>query len=390
MTRRPAALGGPAAFRDPLPLVRPSTPALSGVTKRLSPSYDLGILTNGPLTRELEERTAEWLGVPHVVAVASCTAGLMLAIQALRPKHAVVLPSFTFSASAHAVAWNGLVPRFAECEAGSFQLDVNDAETRLGDAGGILATHVFGAPCDAQAVEGLARKAGAVAVFDAAHAFGARRAGRPIGGFGDAEVFSLSPTKPLIAGEGGLVATAHDDVAATIRIGRDYGNGGDYDTRFPGLNARMSELHAAVALESLGDLEENLTRRRAIADAYCARLREVPGLHPQLVHPNDESTYKDFTVSVDADEYGMSRNHLSVALGLEGIDSRPYFFPPVHRHQAYANLEAVDLPTTDAAAGGALSLPIFPGLPLDAVDAVVETLSLLHVRAEEVTRALTP
>ncbi len=358
------------------------------VSARLGPSYESGVLTNGPLTRELEDRAAEWLGVPHVVAVASCTAGLMLTIQALCPKKPVVLPSFTFAASAHAVAWNGLAPRFAECDHDSFQLDIDDAGDRLDGAGGVLATHVFGAPCRPEAVEAKARQAGLVTMFDAAHAFGARRAGRCVGGFGDAEVFSLSPTKPLIAGEGGLVATVHDDVAAAIRVGRNYGNAGDYNSRFAGLNARMSEFHAAVALESLSELEENLARRRAVADAYCSRLLGLPGLRPQVVDPDDESTYKDFTVQVDAGQYGMSRNELSTALDAEGIDTRPYFSPPVHRHQAYAHLDAVDLPTTDAVAAATLSLPIFARLPLDAVERVIDALALLHARAEEVAAAL--
>ncbi|HEY1737333.1 MAG TPA: aminotransferase class I/II-fold pyridoxal phosphate-dependent enzyme, partial [Acidimicrobiia bacterium] len=248
-----AILGGSPAFADGLPFVRPPVPPREAVFARLADSYDRGMLTNGPLVRELEAAMADRLGVAHVVAVSSCTIGLMLVFRVLDVDGPVLLPSFTFSASAHAVAWNGLGRRFAECDPDSFQLDLADAKQRLaddgfGDVGAILATHVFGAPCRPEAVEDLGASARIPVVFDAAHALGSCRGDRPIGGFGVAEVFSMTPTKPVVAGEGGLVATNDGALAASLRMGRDYGNPGNYDTQFVGLNGRMSELHAAVAL----------------------------------------------------------------------------------------------------------------------------------------------
>src|SRR5262245_35094563 len=259
---------------------------------RLRPSYEQGILTNGPLVRDLEARVADRLGVADVVAVASCTAGLMLTIQALvRPNHPVLMPSFTFAATAHAAAWAGTVPRFAECGTDDFLLDLGDAATRLDGSAAIVATHVFGAPCHPERVEALAA-ASIPVVFDAAHAFGATRRGRPVGGFGAAEVFSLSPTKVLVAGEGGLVTTDDAAPAEQVRIGRDYGNPGTYDTTFAGLNARLSEFHAAMALESLSELDEHLARRRQLVATYRAGLAAVPGVRPQHVAADDESSHK--------------------------------------------------------------------------------------------------
>ncbi|MCA1706253.1 MAG: DegT/DnrJ/EryC1/StrS family aminotransferase [Actinobacteria bacterium] len=147
--KQPAIIQGPPAFADGLPFARPLTPPLDQVTARLRPSYERGELTSGRLVRTLEDQAAERLCVPHVVAVSSCTAGLMLVIQALGCDGPVLLPSFTFSASAHTVVWNGHRPLFAECDSGTFQLDLVDAEARMGDARAILATHVFGAPCPA-------------------------------------------------------------------------------------------------------------------------------------------------------------------------------------------------------------------------------------------------
>jgi dTDP-4-amino-4,6-dideoxygalactose transaminase len=383
---RLAILGGQPAFPEGVAFVRPPTPPLDRVVQRLAPSYDKGVLTNGPLVAELERRTADRLGVGHVVAVASCTAGLMLTLRALSPDGAVLVPSFTFSAGPHAVAWNGLPLVFAECDPWSFQLDCTDAAARLDGVGAVMATHVAGAPCDIFEIERMAADAGVPALFDAAHAFGAWRGGRPVGGGGVAEVFSLTPTKPLTAGEGGLVATDRDDLAALVRIGRDYGNPGNYDTQFVGLNARMSEFHAAVALESLDELDEHLVTRDALARRYLQGLQAIPGIAPQHLDAGDTSTWKDFTVRVSKDDFGASRDRLVAALRAEGVDTRCYFDPPVHRQRAHAQPNPVDLPVTDRVSATVVSLPLYRDLEPVVVDRITELLASVHAHADEIMR----
>jgi dTDP-4-amino-4,6-dideoxygalactose transaminase len=379
-----AVLGGEPAFAAGLPFARPARPPLDRVMTRLRPSYELGILTNGPLVRELEARVAERLGVREAVAVASCTAGLMLTIQALtRPGDAVLMPSFTFAATAHAAAWAGCVPRFAECGVDDLLLDVADAAGRLDGSAAIVATHVFGAPCHPDRVEAVAAP-GVPVVFDAAHAFGATCDGRPIGGFGVAEVFSLSPTKVLVAGEGGLVTTNDTALAERLRIGRDYGNPGNYDTAFAGLNARLSELHAALALESLTQLDEHLARRRQLVATYLEGLSDAPGVRPQHVAEGDVSTYKDFTIVVDESEFGVDRDTLVAALRAEGIDTRCYFSPPVHRHQAYREGPEAALPHTDWVADRVVSLPIWRDLPVESIEIVADVVRRVHSSAGEI------
>ena len=388
--QRLALLSGVSPDRPALPFARPARPQFKRVMDRLTPSYDCGQLTNGALVRELEERVADRLRVGHVVAVSSCTSGLLLVVQALVEGRSgpVLVPSFTFSASAHAVAWNGRSPRFVECDPGTFQMDLAQAEAALDGASAIMATHMFGAPCSPEAVEKLAGPAGIPVVFDAAHAIGATSHERPIGGFGDAEVFSLTPTKPMVAGEGGLVATHDPDLAARLRMGRDYGNPGDYDTRFVGLNARMSEFHAALALESLAMLDHTLARRRELAMRYVGGLVGVPGIRSQVVPLEDVSTYKDFTIAVDAAEFGIDRNQLVAVLAAEGIDTRNYFDPPVHRQQAYRSERTPFLPTTEAVSRSVVSLPIYPDLSIDDIDAVTWVIRLAHEQAEEVAAEL--
>jgi dTDP-4-amino-4,6-dideoxygalactose transaminase len=383
-----AALGGEVTFLEGVPFVRPAAPRLERVVDLLQASWNRGMLTNGPLVAELEQRAAEVLQVPHVVAVSSCTTGLMLALRVLSVSGEVVMPSFTFSASAHAVAWNGATPRFVECDRESFQMDLAHARRRLEGAGALLATHVFGSPCLPVEVELMARSAGIPLVFDAAHAFGAQCGGTPVGGFGDAEVFSLTPTKPLVAGEGGLVATRRDDVADSIRIGRDYANPGDYDTQFVGLNGRMSELHAATALASLESFAGNQARRFELVDRYRTALAAIPGIRVQSLAPGDSSTWKDFTITVDPDEYGVDRDTLRAVLLAEGVDTRTYFDPPVHRQHAYRSVATEALPVTDEASRRVLSLPIYPSLEDLVVDRIVRLIGTAHDKSRELTGSL--
>jgi dTDP-4-amino-4,6-dideoxygalactose transaminase len=382
----PAVLGAPPAFPDGLAFSRPLTPPFDDVMARLKPSYDSGMLTNGPLLHELEEQLATTLGVDHVVAVSSCTAGLMLTLQALRLRGGVVLPSFTFSATAHAAAWNGLTPIFAECDRWTLQLDPIDAGERLAQHGGvaIVATHVFGAPAPIEALTDVAASHRVPLVFDAAHGLGMLHKGRPVGRYGVAEIFSMSPTKLVAAGEGGVVATNDASLAATVRMGREYGNGGDYDTRFAGLNARLSEFHAATALCALALLDEHVATRRALAARYIDGLADVAGIRAPSVSDDDVANYKDFTLIFDA-AFGLDRDTVAAALLADGIHTRPYFHPPVHRHRAYAHLPSVDLPITDAIASSVLSLPMHALLSNADVDRVVGVVRALGERADEIS-----
>jgi dTDP-4-amino-4,6-dideoxygalactose transaminase len=372
-----AVLGGDPSFPAGLPLTRVVVPDRDRLRSRLDDILDSGMLTDGPTVRELEERAAALLDVPHVVAVASCTTGLMLVLQALEVSGPVVMPGFTFSATAHAAHWVGGRPVFADIDAETLTLDVEDAAARLRGASALMATHVYGNPCMVERIAETADAAGIPVVYDAAHALGSRRRDRPVGGFGAAEVFSMSPTKVAIAGEGGLVATGDADLAARVRLARNYGNPGDYDCRVAGLNARMSELHAAVALSSLANLHERVDRRNALVRAFRERVDGVPGIRIPTVHPDDLSTYKDLTLVVDEQLFGLDVPALTATLRAEGIDTRRYFYPSVHRQQAYAHLGAPpSLPVTDALSPRVLTLPLWTQM----TEATVHRLADLVVR----------
>ncbi len=302
---RPAIAGGAPAYPVGLPFVRPTIPDPGPVAKEIESILASGMLTNGPRVRELERRAADYLGVAHCVAVSSCTSGLMLVQRAAGLTGDVVIPSFTFAATAHAVAWNGLRPVFADIDPDTLTLSPTAAFKAAGvRTSAIMATHTFGTPCDVEALCAAAHANGLRLFFDAAHAFGSRRGERSIGGFGDAEVFSLTPTKILVAGEGGIIATNDDMLAERCRIGRDYANPGDYDCLFVGLNARMSEIHAAVALASFDGIEGRIQLRNHLAAVYRSALGGIPGIAFPLVRDGDRSTFKDFTIVIESDRFG--------------------------------------------------------------------------------------
>jgi len=378
----PAALGGPKAFPEGLPFVRPTVPDPDSVLGDIRAILLSGMLTNGSYVRALEERTSEYLGVRNCVAVSSCTAGLMLVLRTTDLSGDVIVPSFTFAATAHAVAWNGLRPVFADIDPETLTLSPDAVETKAGvRTSAILATHTFGTPCDPQRMEEAARRIGVRLFFDAAHAFGSTHADRAIGGFGDAEVFSLSPTKVLVAAEGGIIATNDDTLAERCRIGRDYGNPGDYDCRLIGLNARMSEIHAAIALASLSGLDERLDRRNDLAARYIDALGSIPGVSFPRVRDGDRSTFKDFTILVEEDGFGLDATALAEALAAEGIDTRRYYVPPVHSMSAYRYLAPAtseSLPITEHVASRVLTLPLWSSMIEEQVDRVVEAVERIQ------------
>jgi dTDP-4-amino-4,6-dideoxygalactose transaminase len=366
-----------------IPLTRPSIPDPVPLLQAFEDVLTSGVLTNGPRVREFERQAAQYLGVQHCVAVSSCTAGLMLVLRALGLSGDVIVPSFTFAATAHAVAWNGLRPVFADVDRGTLTLSPTSVSNSIGvRTSAILATHVYGTPCDVEALTRIARHNGLRLIFDAAHAFGSLRRGRRVGGFGDAEVFSLSPTKVMVAGEGGVIATNDAAIAERCRIGRDYGNPGDYDCQFVGLNARMSEFHAVLALASLDGLDDRIDRRNELAEAYVKAFADVPGLSFPSIEDGDRSTFKDLTVLVEADDFGLDADQLASTLGALGIETRRYYSPPVHEMEAYRGTKNGhgDLTVTQRAARSALSLPMWSEMSVDIPSRVASAVRRIRQR----------
>jgi dTDP-4-amino-4,6-dideoxygalactose transaminase len=367
------------AFAQRFRFISPTLPNLATVIENYREAFENGIITNAQCVARFEERSAEYLGVRHCVAVSSCTSGLMLVMRALELTGEVIVPSFTFFATGHAIRWNGLRPVLADCDRATWNVDVEDIESKItSQTSAIVAVHMYGNPNNVQALERVASRHGLRLIFDAAHAFGSKRQGIPLGRFGDAEVFSLSPTKLLVAGEGGLVATNDARLAQALRVMRNYGDSGTYDPEWIGMNARMSEFNAALALAGLPAIEEKIARRNTIAQIYNERLSRLPGLSFQSVHHEDVHTFKDYSIRVDKSEFGLDRNELAAALLAENIETKKYFYPPLHEQKLYKQFKTVGLPATEFVADHILSLPIYESLSDHIVERIAETITRIH------------
>jgi dTDP-4-amino-4,6-dideoxygalactose transaminase len=377
-SKLPAIHGGRPAFAERFPFIRPSLPPLSEVVSSYEAVYKSGLLTNSKSVARLEGAVAERLRVKHCVAVSSCTSGLMMVLRGLGLAGEIILPSFTFFATGHATRWNNLTPVFADCDPKTWNVTPAEIEKKITKrTSAILAVHLYGNPCDHEAIEQVAKRHGLKLIFDAAHSFGSQRRGRPVGSFGDAEVFSLSPTKLLVAGEGGLVTTNDAKLAGAIRYMRNYGDLGAYNPEWLGLNARMAEFNATLALAGLPLMEEKIKRRNAVANTYTELLADLPGVRFQSVDATDVHTYKDYSIHVTPDSFGMTRDTLAEALLAENIETKKYFYPPLHQQDLYKpfyNRDRDDLSQTEYITGGVLSLPIYESLPDETVKTVAQTI----------------
>lgn len=387
MTRRvPAIVGGEPIRPDLMRLVSPTLEVGDPVIEDIRAMLASGEITNGRHVAAFERQVAEYLGVPDVVAVSSATAGLMMVLRCLGLSGEVVLPSFTFIASGQALLWNGLDPVFADVGAATYTLDPERADAAMGSrCAALLAVHTFGSPCDIAALTASATARGIPVVVDAAHGFGARYPdGTNVGGGGTAEVFSLSPTKPFAVGEGGLVATGRD-LAAELRIARNYGNPGNYDSLFLGLNGRMLEVSAIIGRYGLPELPSWLRRRRRLAQRYRDNLGRLPGIGFQHIPAGAQSVHKDFVVTVEASAFGLHRDLVAAALAAENIPTRTYFAPPLHRQTSFrATRKDVELPVTDWLAARTLTLPLYSHMPEALVDQVCEAIHGIHRHAERI------
>jgi dTDP-4-amino-4,6-dideoxygalactose transaminase len=340
---------------------------------------------------EYESAVASYLGVEHAVAISSCTAGLMLAYRLAGLRGEVVVPSFTFTATAQPLLWNGLEPVFADIDAQTLTLSPNAVRFAITSrTSAIVAVHTGGNPADIAALERIARDYGLLLIFDAAHGFGSLYQGRPLGGNGSAEVFSTSPTKLLVTGEGGMVTTNDAALAERLRLGREYANPGNYDALFAGMNARLPEQAAVLGLRGLEMLEQTATRRNRIAEFYQKHLGQLPGLGFQRVLPGNRSSYKDFMLLIEK-AFPLSRNELTAALAAEGIETRNYYDPPLHTQTVFrkAWTRCRDcLPVTEELANKVTSLPAYALMEEGEVARVVETVERIYQHASAVREAL--
>jgi len=388
-----AIFGGEPIFDRTLHVGRPNIGKREGFLERVNDMLDSRWLTNnGRYVRELELKLAEFLNVKHVVATSNATVGLEILMRALDLTGEVVLPSFTFVATAHAVQWLGLKPVFADVNANTHHLDPTSVERMItANTSAILGVHVWGVASDLEALADIAEHHNAHLLFDAAHAFGASYKGQMIGSFGGAEVFSFHATKFFNTFEGGAVTTKDDALADRLRHMRNFGFSG-YDTvDSVGINAKMSEVHAAMGLTLLEGLDDVIATNHANYHAYRDGLEDIPGLSLYTFDEAERNNYQYIVVSNDEEQSGISRDVLVDVLHAENVLARRYFYPGCHQMQPYSNLypdAGLLLSKTERLTQQVLSLPNGTAVFRDDIAKICDIIRYTVSHGPEITKLL--
>ncbi|HXE73754.1 MAG TPA: DegT/DnrJ/EryC1/StrS family aminotransferase [Candidatus Nitrosotenuis sp.] len=339
-----------------------------------------GQWAGGPRVRAFEEAFAAYLGVPHACALNSCASALQLALETLPRRGEVILPSFTFAASANAVVKAGCRPVFADVDLATGNLDPRAAEPLVGeDTVALMVVHYAGLAADLPALAELCRRHSLVLVEDCAQAIGATVDGRMAGSFG-LGCFSFFPTKNLSTGEGGMLTCGDPELDARVRRLRGHGvfrPGGEThwrrDVEEPGYNFRMTEMQGALGLSQLARLEEMNERRRHLAALYGRLLKGLPGVDLPFEPPGRRHVYQMYVVRLDPGLY--QRDAVVERMRARGVEASVHFDPPLHRTRAYSSARRGDLARTETLARSVISLPMYPGLKEEEVCTVARVLA---------------
>ncbi|MEV0155852.1 dTDP-4-dehydro-6-deoxyglucose aminotransferase [Micromonospora sp. NPDC050686] len=355
-----ALFGGRPALLHPLHTNQPNTVDRTRLFDRLTWALDNQWLSNGgPLVREFEDRVAELAGVRNCVATCNATTALQLLMRAADLSGEVIVPSLTFAATAHAARWLGLEPVFCDIDPATGCLDPERvAEAITPRTSAVIGVHLWGRPCAVHQLGKVAANHGIPAFYDAAHAIGCTSDGRPVGGFGVAEVFSFHATKVVNAFEGGAIVTDDDEFADRVRALHNFGKGLAAISEAGGTNGKMSEASAAMGLTSLDTFDDTVQHNRANYDAYHAELADLDGITFFAHDVEERHNFQYVIVEVDEETTGLDRDLLLDVLHAEHVMAlRPIGSPACHQLEPYRSGRPVSLPHTERLVARVISLP---------------------------------
>jgi dTDP-4-amino-4,6-dideoxygalactose transaminase len=381
-TRADLAINGAApAFAEPLHVGRPNIGNREAFLAQVNRILDSQWLTNnGPMVREFEQRIANHLGVKHCVAMCNGTIALEIAIRALGLNGEVIVPSWTFIATAHALSWQDITPVFADIDPETHNLDPAAVRRMITPrTSGIIGVHLWGRAAPVDELQAIADEYGLTLMFDAAHAFGSTYKGQSIGRFGACEVLSFHATKAFNTMEGGAVVTNDDTLAEAMRLMRNFGFHGYDNVIHPGTNGKMVEVCAAMGLTNLDMLDEVFASNWRNHAAYKTALADVPGIRVLDYGTNERNSHHYVVVEVD-ERCAATRDQIVVALHAENILARKYFWPGCHKMKPYRDLyphAGLMLRNTETLAAKIIVLPNGTWLRDAAINAISEIISFV-------------
>lgn len=380
-TKKDLAINGaPPAFDEPLHVGRPNIGNKQRFYELAEQMFERRWLTNnGPLVQELEQKVAEYHQVKHCVAMCNGTIALEIAIRALGLEGEVIVPSYTFIATAHALHWQAITPVFADIDPLTHTLSPDAVRNMITPrTTGIIGVHTWGNVCDVEALQAIADEHGLKVMYDAAHAFGCSRKGTMVGNFGECEVLSFHATKFFNSFEGGAVLTNDDDLAEKMRLMRNFGFAGMDNVIHPGTNGKMIEIAAAMGLVNLEEVGKVIETNRRNHKLYRSELETIPHLFLMEYDQEERNNFQYVVVQV-SDDSPVNRDGLVDALHAENVRARKYFWPGCHRMKPFRDLYPhadLLLPETIAVAEKVFVLPT--GTAVEQAD-VAEIGSILRV-----------
>lgn len=386
-----AILGGAPAFSQPLYVGRPNIGDRQRLFKRIEDALDRRWLSNGGIyVKEFEQRIAAFTGAKHCIVTCNGTLALEILIRALGLRGEVIVPSFTFIATPHSLQWQQITPIFCDIDPLTHNIDPRKIESLITPrTTGIIGVHVWGRPCDIDALSDIAQAHNLKLAFDASHAFGCSYKGEMIGNFGEAEVFSFHATKFLNAFEGGAIVTNNSELASKVRSMKSFGypTSGD-DIISIGTNGKMSEVSAAMGITGLESVQEFIETNHKNYLLYKAQLQELPGIKLIEFDCHEENNYQYIILEIDPRKAGISRDALMKVLHAENVLAKRYFFPGCHELEPYRSYfpnAYLLLPETEKLTQKTLSLPTGTAVSEEDIFKICNIVRLAISKADQIS-----
>ncbi len=355
----------------------PLLPSLDEFTDSLKEIWESKWITNnGQFHQKLEAALAEYLKVPYVSLFTNGTLPLLTALQALRITGEVITTPYSFVATTHALWWNGIKPVFVDIDPSTGNIDPQKIEAAITPrTTAILPVHVYGKPCDTEAIQAIADKYGLKVIYDAAHAFGVEVNGESLLNAGDMSTLSFHATKVFNTIEGGAMVMHDEKTKQRIDYLKNFGFANEIEVVGPGINSKMDEIRSAYGLLNLKQVDAAIAARQKVAVAYREALRNVDGISFWDDMPGVRHNYSYFPIFVDAEKYGMTRDELYMKLKDQGVWSRRYFYPLISEFSTYRGLESSrpeNLPNAHMMADTVICLPMHHALREEEINRIID------------------
>jgi len=360
-------------MEKPIYVTQPALPPLEEFIPYLQKIWDSKVLTNnGQFHRQLEEELCKYLGVKYISLFCNGTIALITALQVLNISGEVITTPFSFVATANSLMWNGIKPVFADIEDGTFNIDPDKIEALITPkTTAVLPVHVYGNPCNINAIKKIADRHGLKVIYDAAHAFGVKIGNDSIFNYGDLSILSFHATKTYTTFEGGAIVCHDEQTKKKIDNLKNCGFAGETSVISAGINGKMNEIQAAFGLLYLKYVDEYIEKRKNIANVYREKLCGIKGLKVRDNLPGIVQNYSHFPVLIDQAKYGISRDALYEKFKKDNIYCRRYFYPLISQFKPYRELESAKpgkMPVAEKVAEQILCLPIYPELKAEIIE----------------------